>query len=124
MPGRQVYNEGPFPQCPHCGCRDCQVMALPEPDSATSLGVALCGNDNCRRIFRWRSAPGDEADVDGECGEEETRPPKYRIVRERLRCPVCESPDYHTYTTRQESDGVLRYHVCRKCSNRFSSLER
>jgi transcriptional regulator NrdR family protein len=112
-------------RCPHCGCNDCSVLQAAEPDAPLATGRAACGH--CGRPFRF-AAPHDtdgDEDLPDENGDE-ARLPRYRIVRERLRCPACHSTEFKTDTTRPESpDGsILRYHVCTRCSHRFSSLER
>jgi ribosomal protein L37AE/L43A len=109
-------------RCPHCGCNDIRPA---------KAGAYACGH--CGRTFRIAVDAGDNdqstddrSTSSAESTEEsDAVPPRYRIVRERLRCPACRSTDFKTDTTRPETPegSVLRYHVCR-CGNRFSSLER
>jgi transcriptional regulator NrdR family protein len=118
---RYKPQDEPTPRCPRCGCPDCQVSRRPSSDAPLPSGIATCSH--CGTTFRFQEAAADPA-VGPIAGDESDIP--YRIVRERLRCPACGSTDFKTDTTRPEQpDGsVLRYHVCTRCGNRFSSLER
>lgn len=94
-------------------------MAQPVPDGVLATGVARCLN--CGTVFNYRGAPEEDP-----AGEDDQTQPAYRVVRDRLRCPACQSTEFRTYHTEPAThDGsVTRYHACRKCQNRFSSLER
>lgn len=115
------YKDEDSPVCPTCGCRDAEIILHPIPGDWTIQGRARCRN--CGECFGYLGPPGDESDRDGECPE---KSPAYRVVRPRLRCPQCASTDYRTSCTRPESasGSVVRYHVCRHCDYRFSSIER
>ena len=125
MPGHQVYRDDHGPRCTHCGCNDTQVMRAATAGATWPSGVALCLNERCNRTFTFSfEVPPEEFGDVAEYADEAEKPP-YRVVREMLRCPQCRSTAFRTDTTRQQADGsVLRYHVCRSCQYRFSSIER
>ncbi len=123
-------SNGSILRCPHCGCNDCRILRAPEVGAPVATGRAAC--NYCGRQFRFADPIAEDGDADRAAGisgsdesGDETRL-RYRVVRERLRCPKCHATDFKTDTTRPESpDGsILRYHVCGRCGNRFSSLER
>ncbi len=124
-------DDEPTPRCPHCGCNDAHVMCRPAADAFLPTGTALCSH--CRKVFTFAAQTEEKAVSDDEQGDAEPaegersgQAVRYRVVRERLRCPACNSTDFKTDTTRPESaeGSLLRYHVCRSCHKRFSSLER
>lgn len=120
------YNTGPTPACPACGCRDAEVFRLPNPER-WAQGQARCRH--CDTVFSFLGTREDEDQAEREEKVRErdgNKEPVYRIVRERLRCPACRSTDVSVSTTRAEqvNGSILRYHVCRACAYRFSSIER
>ncbi len=104
--------------CTHCGCADVEVLRAPEGERWFASGLAAC--NCCGRDFCFRQpedgGSGTRESSDGTPDGDDYPGVPYTPVR----CPRCKAGDVPV----QHTAGRTRYHVCRRCSLNFKSVEK